>query len=150
MKSLFIYYSHTGNGELVKEYFESKGVDIRKVNPKHHLPKSFFFSILTGGFLSGIKHKSKLVDFDNNIDDYDQIIIGSPIWNGDFSAPINRVLSLLVLSNKKVIFVLYSGSGESPKIAKRLKKDLSGSLVINLKEPKKYKEELTKLEAISL
>ena len=39
---------------------------------------------------------------------------------------------------------------KSPKIAKRLKKDLSGSLVINLKEPKKYKEELTKLEAISL
>ena len=115
MKKLFIYYSYTGNGEVVKQKMQEKGYDIRKVETLKNLPKSFFFAMMAGGFQAGIKKKAKLKEFDFDISEYDEIVIGSPIWNGRFSSPINTVLSQLDLSNKKVTFVFYSGSGEGKK-----------------------------------
>ena len=34
---------------------EKKGYDIRRVELKKDMPKKFFFRIMTGGFLAGIK-----------------------------------------------------------------------------------------------
>ena len=147
MRKLFVYYSYTGNGDEVAKYLRVRGYDLRMVQRKKKLPKSFFFGIMTGGFLAGIKHKDKLVDFDENTEEYDEIVVGSPIWNGRFSSPINTVLSKLSLKDKKVKFVLYSGSGEAPKALKRINKEYPGAEVIILKEPKKYKEELSKLDS---
>lgn len=145
MKKLFIYYSYTGNGELIANNLKEKGYDLRLVIRKKKLPKSFFFGILTGGFLAATKHKDKLVDFDENVEEYGEIVIGSPIWNARFSSPINTVLAKLNLKDKKVKFILYSGSGEAPKALKRINKEYPEAEVIILKEPKKYNEELTKL-----
>ena len=145
MKSIFIYYSYTGNGDFVADYLKEKGVEIRQVIREKKLPKSFFGGVMAGGFLAGIKHKDKIVGFDSNIEGYDSIIIGSPIWNGRFSSPINTVLSQLDLSNKKVTFVFYSGSGEGKKALKRINKEYKDAKVIFLKEPKKYPDELKKI-----
>ena len=150
MKSIFIYYSYTGSGDIIAEELNKKGVDLRKVIRLKKMPKSSFGGMMTGGFLAGIKHKDKLVDFDSNVEEYDQIIIGSPIWNARFSSPINTVLSKLNLSNKQVTFVLYSGSGEAKKAVKRINKEYANAKVIILKEPKKYPEELKKLDEIEL
>ena len=150
MKSLFLYYSNTGNGELISEEIEKKGVEIRRVHRKKKMPKSFFWMIMKGGFQAGINHKDKLLNYDKDVSSYDHIIIGSPIWNGRFSCPINRVLSEIDLSNKKVTFLLYSGSGEGKKAIKRINKEYKDADIVILKEPKKYLEELNKLDRISL
>ena len=148
MKKLFIYYSCTGNGDLIAQNLKEHGFDIRAVIRKKKMPKSFFWRIMSGGFLAGLKHKDKLEGFDENIAEYDGIVIGSPIWNGRFSSPINTVLSKLDLSNKEVSFLFYSGSGEAPKALKRIQKEYPGSSSLVLKEPKKYEEELEKLASL--
>lgn len=148
MKKIFIYYSHTENGDLVAKQLKERGFDIRKVIKKKPLPKSFFWSVMTGGFLAGINHKDKLKDFDDNIEEYDEVVIGSPIWNAKFSAPINTVLSQIDVSNKIVSFILYSGSGEAPKAIERIKREYPNSNYVVLKEPKKYDEELEKLKIL--
>lgn len=139
MKKLFVYYSNTGNGDKVREYFEKKGFDIRKVEQKKELPKSFFFKIMAGGFLAGIHHKPKLVNFDPDVSAYDEIVIGSPIWNGLPACPINTVLRDTDISGKKVAFVLYSGGGTAPKAVKMLKDNYNAN-VVELMEPKKNPE----------
>ena len=146
MKKLFIYYSYTGNGEIVAEYLAKKKIDLRKVTAKKKLPKSFFFGMLTGGFLASIKYKDELVDFDTDISEYDEIIIGSPIWNARVSSPITGVLAKLNLKDKKLVFVFYAGSGEGKHALKRLTKEYPEAEIIFLKEPKKYPEELAKLD----
>ena len=146
MKSLFIFYSYTGNGKLVAKELEKQGVEIREVISKRKMPKSFFFGVLTGGFLASIHAKDKLINFDTNIEGFDHIIIGSPIWNARFSSPINRVLHDLNLKDKKLTFILYAGSGEGKKAESRINKDYPGSKIIFLKEPKKFPEELKKLK----
>ena len=73
MNRLFIYYTHTGNMEMVASILKEKGFEIREVNSKLKLCKSFFFSVLQGGFTAMINAKPKLIGFDKNIDDYDEI-----------------------------------------------------------------------------
>ena len=145
MRKLFIYYSLSENGDTVAKYLSKKGIETRKVITKDKMPKSMFFRILTGGFLAGINHKAKLINFNNSVEEYDEIIIGSPIWNGKLSCAINSVLDELNLEDKEVKFVLYSGSGAAPKAEKLIKETYKDSEIINLKEPKKNKQELEKI-----
>ena len=151
MKKVFYYYSHTGSGEVVAKHFEELGYEIRLIQRKKKMPKSFFWCIMSGGFLAGIKHKDKLVDFNADIEDVDEIVIGSPIWNKRFASPTNMALWLIGskdLNSKKLTFVLYSGSGEAKKAVKRIQKEYPNAKIILLKEPKKYPEELEKLKDI--
>ena len=146
MKKLFIYYSYTGRGDIVAQKMQEKGYDIRKVETVKSLPKSFFWGMMVGGFQAGAKKKAALKEFDQDIFNYEEIVIGSPIWNGAFTPAINSVLSLLDLSNKKLSFVFYSGSGEGKKAVKRINKEYPNTPYIFLKDPKKYPEELNKLD----
>ena len=136
MKKIFIYYSLSGNGDYIANYLSQKNIDIRKVIPKKALPKNTFLRILIGGFLAGIKHRDILINFDNDISQYDEIIIGSPIWNNRLSCPINAVLDTLPLTNKKITFILYSGSGNATKMAQLLKEKYENINIISIKEPK--------------
>ena len=146
MKKLFSYYSYTGNGDVVAEALKEKGFEIRKVIRKRKMPKSFFFGILHGGFLAATNHKDKLVDYNENVDEYENIFIGSPIWNARLSSPINTVLAKTNLTNKNLTFIFYAGSGTGEKALKKINKLYPSAKVIFLKEPKKYPEELSKLD----
>lgn len=145
MKKIFIYYSNSGNGDVVKSFYEKQGYDIRKVEAKRGLPKSFFWQMMLGGMLAGFNHKAKLKNFNYDISEYDEVVIGSPIWNGKIACPINTLLKNIKLDNKKLTFVLYSGSGSAPKTVKKINKKYSAK-VVELKEPKKYPDNLKKLE----
>ncbi len=145
MKKLFIYYSLTGNGDVVADYLKKEKCDIRKIITKEKLPNNTLLRLLTGGFKSIINYKDKLDNFDNNIKKYDNIIIGTPIWNNRISAPINTVLNNLDLKNKHINFILYSKSGNINKIKKYINKKYPNSIIINLKEPKENINELYKI-----
>lgn len=147
MKKLFIYYSLTGSGDVVAKEMSNKGYEIRKVTEKKKMPKSFFFMILSGGFRAGLKLKGKLVDYNSDVKDYDEIVIGSPIWNDRIPPAINSVIEQTDLKDKKATFVFYSGSGDYPQhAAKELNKVYSQVNIVVLKEPKKYSEQLEKLK----
>ena len=145
-KKLFIYYSLSGNGDLVADYLKHT-YDIRKVVTKEPLPKNYILSLITGGFKAMINYHDKLDNFDNNIEDYNEIVIGSPIWNDRLSSPINTVLDNINLKNKKVTFILYSGSGKANKAIKQLEKYNIKNIYV-LKEPIKKPTELNKIKEL--
>ena len=137
MNKLFIYYSRTGNGDLIADLLKEKNYDIRKVIPKRQLPKSFFLSMCVGGMLGGLKHKAKLKKFDYDISKYDEIVIGTPVWNGNFACPINTLLSKIKLNDKKVSFIIYSGGGDAPNAVEEAA--IYSDNIIQIQEPKKNK-----------
>ncbi len=145
MSKLFIYYSLSGNGDAVAEKLREKGYEIRKVEPKKKPPKKFFFQILAGGFNAGRKYREPLKDYDADVSAFDEIVIGSPVWNGRLSCPINTALAETTLREKKVTFVLYSGSGEAPKAEKQIRNVLPDAAILHLQEPKKHPEMLDRL-----
>ncbi len=146
MKKLFIYYSYTGNGEVVEQKMQEKGYDIRKVETLKNLPKNFFFAMMAGGFQAGIKKKAKLKEFDYDISSYDEVVIGSPIWNGRIAPAINTVLANINFEGKELSFIFYAGSGEGKNALKRVNKEYPNAKVLFLKQPKDYPEELKKLD----
>lgn len=145
MKKIFIYYSLTGNGDTIAKYLKNKGYDTRKVETSEILPKNNILRILTGGYKAMINYEDKLINFNSDISRYEEILIGSPIWNYRLSSPINTVLKKLDLKNKKVKFILYSGSDKYAKINKIITSKYSNIEIINLKEPKTNNNELNKL-----
>ena len=144
MKKVFIYYSLTGNGDLVSEIYKKKGYEIVKIINKRKYPKKMFPLIMKGGYRALFNKRDKLVDFNNDISDYDEVVIGSPIWFDRTTPVLNTILSKLNLKDKKVSFVFYSGSGEGTKAKEKIN-NLYKCNIIFLKEPKKYKEELNKI-----
>ena len=142
MKRLFIYYSLTGNGDMIGEYLKDEGIELRKVITKEELPKNIVLRIMSGGYKAMILYKDKLDSFNSDISDYDEVIIGSPIWNGRLSSPINTVLDKLKLDDKKVTFILYSGSGESKGATKRIKREYPSAKIIDIKNPLNNKEDM--------
>lgn len=146
MQKLFIYYSMSGNGDTVAETLREKGYEIRRVEPKKQPPKKFFLQILSGGFNAGRKYREPLKDYHADVSGYDAVVIGSPVWNGRLSCPINTVLAETALKDKNVMFVLYSGSGEAPKAEKQIRALLPDAKILHLKEPKKNPELLGRLK----
>lgn len=148
MSKLFIYYSLTSNGDEVAKYLESRGFIVRKVIEKKKMPKRFFWMILAGGFRAGMNQKGKLIDYDSDVSSFDEVVIGSPIWNARFTPAINSVLLQTNLKDKKLTFVLYSGSGQGPKAEARIKKEYPNAKIIFLKEPKKFPSEFEKIKEL--
>ena len=146
MKKLFIYYSLTGNGDFVAERLQSKGYDIRKVTEKKKMSKVFFFRIMGGGFRAGLNLKAKLVDYNPDVSEYDEIVIGTAIWNGRLTPVANSVLKETNIEGKKLTFIFYSGSGEGKTALKKVNKLYPEAKVIFLKEPKSHEDELEKLK----
>ncbi|MBR7033843.1 MAG: NAD(P)H-dependent oxidoreductase [Clostridia bacterium] len=146
MKSIFIYYSLSGNGDLVASSLSDKGIDIRPVRLKKPMPKAFFLQIMKGGFLAGTGNRAKLDGFDPDVSGYDRVVIGSPIWNGRIVPAINTVLDTVDLAGKEVVFILTSGGGSAPKAEERLKSSFPGARIIMLKQPKNNEDELSKLD----
>lgn len=146
MKKIFIYFSETGNGDVVADYLNDNGYEIRKVEAKKKLPKVMFFQMMVGGFQAATNKKPKLLDFDTNIDKYDEVVIGSPIWFDRLAAPTNTMLDKIDLSNKKLSFILYSGGGTNINGNKKINELFKDVKIIELKQPKNNIKELDKIK----
>ena len=144
MKKVFIYYSYSGNGDLVAKYYKEKGYEIEEIVTREPLPDNKFLAILTGGFKALINYKDKIEKSFLPVSEYDEIVIGSPIWNGRLSSPVNAFLANHDIVPKA--FVLYSGSGKPNKATSYLKEKYPRSTIINMKEPAKNRKELYKLD----
>ena len=64
---------------------------------------------MKGGFLASIGAKPKLINYNNNVDGYEEIYIGAPIWNGRLACPVNTILRDTNLDDKKVAFIFCGG-----------------------------------------
>ena len=145
---LFIYYSNSGNGDIIASKMKDLGYDIRKVLTNYKLSKNLFLACIKGGFHAAIGKCVKLNNYNNDVSNYDEICIGSPIWNGRLSCPINTVLKNTNLEKKLLTFILYSGSGEAKKAYLKLLKNYPNVKIIILKQPKTNLNELDRIEGL--
>jgi flavodoxin len=109
-KTLVVYYSYTGNTELVaKTLALGLGADLRKIEDVKTHGK--FYAYLIGGRDAMKDRPWEIKPFDYDFNAYDTIFIGSPIWAWATTPQINEFLSKADLKNKKVIaFVTMGGS----------------------------------------
>ena len=146
MSKIFIYYSLTGNGDLVADFIRHK-YDVLKLETSSPIPKSGFFKFMSCGFKAALGFRDPLINFDIDLNLYDEIIVGSPIWNSRLCSPINTLLDKLEPYNKKIDFILYSGSGKAKMAVKYINKKYDSKIII-LKEPKSNPLEINKVKEL--
>lgn len=116
MKRLIVYYSLSGNTEeAAKKIAKELGADLLKLETVKAMPKSFAAQIMVGGGQVAFNHIPKLKPFDVDPDSYDEIILGSPIWNSKGVPAVNAFLKDGKAAAKVTSLFFLSGGGEVQK-----------------------------------
>jgi flavodoxin len=148
MKAVVVYYSLDGNTELIADMVSKKvGADKIKLQPEKEIAKEGFKKFFWGGKSVIFKEKPVLLNRDLNLDSYDTVIIGTPIWAATFTPAILSFVSQVSLKGKKVHLYACSSGGDAGKCFTKLKELLKDSTIINtvsFKDP--IKEEKQKVE----
>jgi flavodoxin len=105
MKSLIVYYSHSGHTETLAQSLQAVlNADLLKLQPDPDLGTPSFLTYIKGGWQVIKKHLPKLTNKDANLDDYDLVAIGSPVWFGCYTPAIRSFLASHPIKNKKLVF----------------------------------------------
>lgn len=152
MKQLIIYYSYEGNTQLIAEKMaEATGADIMTLKPEREMKTKGFMKYVWGGRAAVMKKSPKLEPLTHNIDNYDQIILGTPVWAGTFTPPFNTLLSEVTIKNKSVALFCCHAGGKG-RIFEHFKKRIPDNKFISeleLINPLKGKTEQRIEEAIT-
>ena len=115
MKELIVYYSMSGNTEdTAKKIASLRGADLLRIDPVKAYPDKGFRKFFWGGKSAVMAEKPELKSYSFKAEDYDRIIIGTPVWASTFAPPIRTFLSenKEVLKTKRLaVFACQSGNG---------------------------------------
>jgi len=130
MKALVVYYSLEGNTKLIAHVIsEEMSCDILELKPIKDIPKKGFLKYFWGGKQVIFDHKAPLQPFNKDLDQYDLIIMGSPVWAGTYAPPFNTFFQETTIKNKKIaLFCCYAGN--EGKTFSAFKRQLEGNEVI--------------------
>ena len=139
MKSLVVYYSMSGNCEMVAgKIKEQAGADVLRIEPEKAFPNSGFRKFFWGGksAVMGDTPALKPYEFDASL--YDIVVIGFPVWASRMAPPLKTFVAdnLEALKVKKVAsFACQGGSGAEKafsQLCRMLGRDsLDATLVLN-------------------
>lgn len=116
MKRLVVYYSLTGNTEEAAESIaKALDADLLKLETAKDMPKSFAARILVGGGQVAFNRIPELKPIDVDITAYDEIILGSPIWNSKGVPAVNAFLQDEAAAAKVTSLFFSSGGGKVDK-----------------------------------
>jgi flavodoxin len=135
MKAVIVYYSLEGNAELIANMISARmGADVIKLIPEKKIAKDGFKKFFWGGKSVIFKEKPRLMNDNLVLDKYDTVIIGTPIWAGSFTPPINTFLTESKIKGKSIyLFACHSGGG-TQKCFERLKQRLKDNTIISTAE----------------
>ncbi len=127
MKSVVIYYSLTGNTKLVaKMIAERLGADIIDLKPEKEIPNKGIGKYFLGGMSVLLQKKPKLLNDEIKLEEYDTLVIGTPIRAGSPAPPLNTFLSDTKIKDKNIfLFATCSPGTDTGKCFGKIKEKLS-------------------------
>jgi flavodoxin len=117
------YYSRTGNTRFVAEKIaEQLNADLCEVVDKKSRKGKLI--ILTGGF-AALRKKLTEIEVTKPVDDYELIIVGSPVWAGKITPAIRTFLSQNDFSDKKMAVFVTLGGDKPEKSLENMKEAIA-------------------------
>lgn len=145
MSTLVVYFSFTGNTKFLAETVaETMNADIAGLKTSKKYPSEGFKKYFWGGKSVIFGEKPELINEPIDLNRYDTIIIGTPVWAGSFAPPIKSFISQYKIQGKRIALFASHAGGGAQKCFTKLKKELSGNDIIceiDFVEPKKNREE---------
>jgi len=128
-KIAVVYYSLEGNTHWVAEQIaQQTGADLIRLKPVKDVKQKGFSKFIWGGKQVVFKEKPQLEAYEN-LDVYDTVIIGSPIWASTMAPAISTMLNKEKWTQKKCALYCCC-SGGSGKYFDQLKASLQGNTII--------------------
>ncbi|APM38125.1 flavodoxin family protein [Clostridium kluyveri] len=159
-KILVVYYSLEGNTKLIAETISNEvSADILEVKPKKDIEPHSKIKYLIGGKQAITKEKPELVHYDVNIENYEILFIGTPVWAWTFAPAIRSFFANTNLKNKKIALFSCNG-GANGKTFQNMKAELGGNEFLgeiefkdplkndrgeNVEKAKKWSQDICKL-----
>lgn len=145
MSKYFVYFSATGNGDFLATILEKEGFLPVKIEMVKPLKKMNFFRIIKYGGWAMSGKKPDIKEPNLNLNEDDEVVIGSPIWNDRLSSPINTLLAKYKFNLETTKFVLYPAGKTTKKSIKQIAKMGFKLPPVVVPYPKKNAEETEKL-----
>ncbi len=115
-KTLILYYSYEGNTEkLANDLANTFDIKCAKLQPIKKFNKQGFAKYVWGGFQVISKRRPKLKPLNIDFDNFNNIIIASPIWAGQVTPAIYSFIKNNELNNKN-ISLFYTHKGGNKKV----------------------------------
>ena len=125
MSKAVVYYSLSGNTkEAAVEIARKLGAKIFEIEPLKPLPQNTVRQMIVGGMQSTFGRKPQIKGVPDNIDYYDEIILGTPIWAGMPAAPVNTFIKKYGIADKIDAVFTFSGGGDNDRCMAQLSKTL--------------------------
>ena len=145
MKNLVIFYSLEGNTKFIAESISRKiNADILELKPNKKYHNSGFKKYFWGGKSVIFKEKPEISSYDININNYDNVFIGTPIWVGTYAPPYNTFFDIEKINNKNIYLFACHGGGSAEKFYENVKQAIPNNNFkgqIDFNEPLKNNQE---------
>jgi len=143
MKSIIVYYSMEGNTKYVAEKIaEETGADLLQLESEKAYPTGAATKYIFGGRSAIMGDKPALKKYQVNLDSYEQVIFGTPVWASTFVPPLRSFIQQENLQGKKIALFACSAGGNAAKCFAKLKQELQIENEVpelSLQDPKKQK-----------
>ena len=93
MKVLVAYYSRTGNTRRVAEAI-AKSLEAEVENIRDGENRLGVIGFLRSGYEALRKRSAAIHSVEKNPEEYDVVVIGSPVWAGSLSSPVRAYLTM--------------------------------------------------------
>ncbi len=140
MKIAVVYYSLEGNTKFVAEKIaERLSADLIELKCVKAYPTGKVSKFLWGGKSVTFGEKPALIPYNFNADDYDVVIIGSPVWASKYAPPLKTFFAENDISGKKLGFFVCCAGGKTDKCFAEMKRDAKheGAATLDLVDPLK-------------
>ncbi|MDD4294022.1 MAG: flavodoxin [Candidatus Omnitrophica bacterium] len=140
MKALVVFYSFNGNTRLIAEAVaKAVDADLLELKPIKEIAPKGFMKYFCGGRAVIMNLMPELYRYNVNIDYYDVLFIGTPVWAWSYAPPLNTFLSTSKIEDKKIALFCCHG-GVKGAIFRKMKAMLGNNTFLgeaDFKEPLK-------------
>lgn len=120
-KAIVLFYSFEGNTRKIGEFLAEKlDLPFEEVKPVKEIRSRGFSKYFWGGSQVVMNKKPELVPLTTNLDEYDMVFLGSPVWAGSFTPPMKTFLEGGILKDKKIAF-FYCHDGGPGRVEDKMK-----------------------------
>ena len=129
MKIALVYYSLDGNTAFAAEKIGLRlEADIIRLKPVKEYPTEKIAKYFWAGKSASFQESPKLMPYAFDINMYDVIILGTPIWAGTFAPPLRTFIRAQVWEGRKVALFACCSGGGTEKCFQQLRKETRGSI----------------------
>jgi len=125
MKDLVVYYSLEGNTREAAEIIAGRlHADILRLNTVKEIPRNKMKYVI-GGMQAVFGVCAKVKPIALNPEQYDRIILGTPVWAGKPAPAINTFLKSCNVKDKITALFTLSAGGDNERCVRNLRKKLN-------------------------